>query len=45
MDEAVAIAQNCPGLPYGVTVEVRQLAEACAMSQDLKAETELAHAH
>jgi hypothetical protein len=27
--EAVAIAQQCPGLEYGCTVEVRPLAERC----------------
>ena len=27
MDEAVAIAKACPGLPYGVNVEVRPLAD------------------
>ena len=26
LDEATAIAQHCPGLPYGMTVEVRPLA-------------------
>lgn len=28
-DEAVAIAQKCPGLGYGCVVEVRPLAERC----------------
>jgi len=28
-DEAVAIAQQCPGLPHGAVVEVRQVAEQC----------------
>ncbi len=32
-DEAVAIAQRCPGLPYGITVEVRELLERCTASQ------------
>lgn len=32
-DEAVAIAQNCPGLPYGIIVEVRELRERCAAAQ------------
>jgi hypothetical protein len=27
LDEAVAIAKKCPGLPLGLTVEVRPLAE------------------
>lgn len=30
-DEAVAIARNCPGLPYGAVVEVRPVAEACPL--------------
>jgi hypothetical protein len=29
LDEAVAIAQQCPGLPYGIKVEVRPVAETC----------------
>jgi hypothetical protein len=29
IDEAVAIAQRCPGLPYGIAVEVRPVAEMC----------------
>jgi hypothetical protein len=28
-DEAVAIAQQCPGLEYGIVVEVRPVAEMC----------------
>lgn len=31
MDEAVAIAQNCPGLEYGAIVEVRPVANRCAV--------------
>jgi hypothetical protein len=27
LDEATAIAQHCPGLPLGLTVEVRPVAE------------------
>lgn len=30
LDEAVAIAQQCPGLSYGVRVEVRPVAGECA---------------
>jgi hypothetical protein len=30
-DEAVAIAQQCPGLAYGVKVEVRPVAEICPL--------------
>ena len=29
--EAVAIAQQCPGLPYGCVVEVRPVAEMCSV--------------
>ncbi len=28
-EEATAIAQQCPGLPYGVVVEVRPLSSTC----------------
>ncbi len=31
MDEAVAIAKQCPGLDYGLRVEVRPVAERCAL--------------
>lgn len=31
MDEAVAVAQQCPGLPYGAKVEVRPVAEQCPL--------------
>ena len=30
LDEATQIAQQCPSLPYGMKVEVRPVAEACA---------------
>lgn len=30
-DEAIAIAQQCPGLEYGCVVEVRPVAEMCAV--------------
>jgi hypothetical protein len=33
MDEAVTIAQQCPGLSYGIRVEVRQVAGECAIMQ------------
>ena len=32
-DEAVEIAKGCPGLDYGLRVEVRQIAERCALEQ------------
>ena len=44
MDEAVAIAQQCPGLPYGIRVEVRPIAGECPMAMESRTETELAHA-
>ena len=31
MDEAVTIAQECPGLAYGSKVEVRPVAETCPL--------------
>lgn len=40
-DEAVAIAQQCPGLPYGAVVEVRPVADSCPLvknAQKLQAE-------
>jgi hypothetical protein len=43
-DEAVSIAQNCPGLSYGVKVEVRPVAEVCPMMADVAQREELAHA-
>lgn len=44
MDEAVAIAKNCPGLEYGCMVEVRQVAAECPCASELKNKAELAHA-
>src|SRR5215831_15557796 len=43
-DEAVAIAQQCPGLPYGARVEVRPVAEECPLSERAQAEAQLEHA-
>jgi len=43
IDEAVEIAQLCPGLDYGVTVEVRPVADMCAVRQRIQ-EAELAAA-
>ena len=42
-EEAVAIAQQCPGLPYGVVVEVRPAMATCQAME--KGQTELASAH
>ena len=44
MDEAVAIAQQCPGLPYGIRVEVRQIAGECPMVAEARAESQMANA-
>jgi len=42
LDEAVAIAQECPGLPYGARVEVRPVMEQCPLSGEAVPEAELA---
>jgi hypothetical protein len=42
LDEAVAIARQCPGLPYGIRVEVRPIAAACPMIAEVRAEAQLA---
>ena len=42
IDEAIAIAKDCPGLPYGISVEVRPVAAVCASRE--AAEAELAQA-
>jgi hypothetical protein len=39
IDEAVAIAKECPGLPYGAKIEVRPIAEACPIAQEAGAES------
>src|SRR5438093_8285930 len=42
LDEAVAIAKDCPGLAYGVVVEVRPVAEECPIAQEARAEAQFA---
>ena len=46
MDEAVAIAQQCPGLDYGTIVEVRPVADMCPLNKEIQeqANGQLAHA-
>jgi hypothetical protein len=44
MDEAVAIAKDCPGLPYGARVEVRPVAGECPLVTELRNEAQLAQA-
>jgi len=38
MDEAVAIARQCPGLPYGAVVEVRPLRNECPLAAEADAQ-------
>src|SRR5882724_10681461 len=42
LDEAVAIAKDCPGLEYGAKVEVRPVAEECPIAEEARAEAQLA---
>jgi hypothetical protein len=44
LEEAIAIAQECPGLAYGAKIEVRPVAEQCPMAREALAEAQLAHA-
>ena len=37
LDEAVAIAQECPGLAYGAKVEVRPVAPGCPLVEEAQA--------
>jgi len=42
LEEAVAIARECPGLPYGIRVEVRPVAGECPIYEELRTESALA---
>ena len=44
LDEAVAIAQECPGLSYGIRVEVRPVAGECPLVEAVQSKAQLAHA-
>ncbi|MBC8001677.1 MAG: hypothetical protein H7X97_03725 [Opitutaceae bacterium] len=44
LDEAVVIAQQCPGLPYGIRVEVRPVAGECPLVEEVQNKAHLAHA-
>src|SRR5438477_4181863 len=44
MDEALAIAKKCPGLPYGIRVEVRAVAPECPLSAETQREAQFATA-
>ena len=42
LDEAVAIARECPGLKYGAVVEVRPVAGECPIAEAARAEAQFA---
>ncbi len=42
LDEAVAIARECPGLPYGIRVEVRPVAGECPIGAEARTEAQFA---
>ncbi len=42
LDEAVVIAQQCPGLSYGIRVEVRPVAGECPLVEEIRSEARLA---
>ena len=42
MDEAVAIARECPGLAYGIRVEVRPVAAECPIATPARTEAQFA---
>src|SRR6266699_2115515 len=44
LDEAVAIARECRGLPYGIRVEVRAVAPECPLSAETQREAQFATA-
>ena len=44
LDEAVAIAKDCPTLDYGIQVEVRPLLDVCPLTKQAVAEPQLAEA-
>jgi len=44
LDEAVAIARECPGLAHGAVVEVRPVAAECPIGEEARAGAQLAHA-
>jgi len=44
MDDAVSIAQQCPGLPHGAKVEVRPVLAECPLSGEAVLETQIAGA-
>lgn len=41
LDEAVTIARQCPGLPYGIRVEVRPVLSECPLKQERELDAQL----
>jgi hypothetical protein len=44
VDEAVAVAKQCTGMPYGIRVEVREMLETCPFGDENAVEGKLAAA-
>jgi hypothetical protein len=44
MDDAVAIARECPGLAHGARVEVRPVMELCSLAEEAVSEAQLSAA-
>ena len=42
MNEALAIARECPGLPHGIRVEVRPVAGECPIAAEIRTEAQFA---
>jgi hypothetical protein len=42
IEEALIVAKECPGLPYGIQVEVRPVATECPMASELNRKEEFA---
>ena len=42
LDEAIVIAKECSGLPYGIRLEVRTVAGECPIAADIRAEPQFA---
>jgi hypothetical protein len=42
MNEALAIAKECPGLAYGIRVEVRPVAGECPIATEVRTEAQFA---
>ncbi len=43
LEEAITIAQGCPGLPYGIQVEVRPVAGECALYTEVSKSASCPH--